>query len=95
MVYDAEHFFDAFASDPAYALRCLRAAAEAGAENVTLCDTNGATLPTAVAACHGAVVAELGELGRRRASTPTTTPAAEWPTRWWPWSAARGWSRAR
>ena len=45
VVYDAEHFFDAYADDPGYALRCLRAAAEAGAENVTLCDTNGATLP--------------------------------------------------
>ena len=39
VVYDAEHFFDAFRDDPAYALRCLRAAAEAGAENLTLCDT--------------------------------------------------------
>ena len=47
MVYDAEHFFDAYRDDPAYALRCLRAAAEAGAENVTLCDTNGSSLPRA------------------------------------------------
>ena len=45
VVYDAEHFFDAFRDDPDYALRCLRAAAEAGAENVTLCDTNGSSLP--------------------------------------------------
>ena len=60
VIYDAEHFFDGFASDPAYALRCLRAAAEAGAENVTLCDTNGATLPTAVASATESVVAELG-----------------------------------
>jgi 2-isopropylmalate synthase len=61
VIYDAEHFFDAYAGDPAYALRCLRAAADAGAENVTLCDTNGATLPTAVADATAAVVAELGE----------------------------------
>ena len=47
MIYDAEHFFDAFRDDAAYALRCLRAAAEAGAENVTLCDTNGSSLPGA------------------------------------------------
>jgi 2-isopropylmalate synthase len=60
VIYDAEHFFDAFADDSAYALRCLRAAAEAGAENVTLCDTNGATLPTAVADATAAVVADLG-----------------------------------
>ena len=43
--YDCEHFFDAYRDDPAYALRCVRAAAEAGAENVTLCDTNGSSLP--------------------------------------------------
>ena len=60
VVYDAEHFFDAWADDRDYALRCLRAAAEAGAENVTLCDTNGATLPTAVAEAVEVVVAELG-----------------------------------
>ena len=47
VVYDAEHFFDGFADDPAYALRCLRAAAEAGAETVICCDTNGGTLPDA------------------------------------------------
>jgi 2-isopropylmalate synthase len=60
VVYDAEHFFDAYEDDPAYALRCLRAAAEAGAENVTLCDTNGATLPSGVAAATAHVVRELG-----------------------------------
>ena len=61
MIYDAEHFFDAFADDDAYALRCLHAAAEAGAENVTLCDTNGATLPSCVAEVTARVVAELGD----------------------------------
>ncbi len=61
VVYDAEHFFDAWASDSDYALRCLRAAVDAGAENVTLCDTNGATLPTAVAEATSRVVAELGD----------------------------------
>jgi len=60
VIYDAEHFFDAYADDSAYALRCLRAAAEAGAENLTLCDTNGATLPSAIAEAVEAVVAELG-----------------------------------
>jgi 2-isopropylmalate synthase len=60
VVYDAEHFFDAWADDRDYALRCLRAAAGAGAENVTLCDTNGATLPTAVAEAVAVVVGELG-----------------------------------
>ena len=59
--YDAEHFFDAWRDDPGYALECLRAAAAAGAENVTLCDTNGSSLPRQVAEATGAVVAELGE----------------------------------
>src|SRR3712207_6396840 len=49
VIYDAEHFFDGWRADPDYALRCVRAAAEAGAENVTLCDTNGASLPDQVA----------------------------------------------
>ena len=45
VLFDAEHFFDGFALDPGYALDCLRAAAEAGAERVVLCDTNGGSLP--------------------------------------------------
>jgi len=59
VVYDAEHFFDAFRDDRAYALRCARAAAEAGAEWVTLCDTNGATLPDEIASATRAVAGEL------------------------------------
>ena len=54
VVYDAEHFFDGFRDDPDYAIACLRAALEAGAENVTLCDTNGASLPHEVAAARAA-----------------------------------------
>ncbi|HEX5712767.1 MAG TPA: citramalate synthase [Solirubrobacterales bacterium] len=60
-VFDAEHFFDGYRDDPAYALECARAAAEAGAENVTLCDTNGGSLPGYVAEVTAAVGAELGE----------------------------------
>ncbi|MDQ3726431.1 MAG: citramalate synthase, partial [Actinomycetota bacterium] len=60
VVYDAEHFFDAYRDDPAYALECLAAAIEAGAENVTLCDTNGSSLPDQVAAATREVVARLG-----------------------------------
>jgi 2-isopropylmalate synthase len=59
--YDAEHFFDAWRDDRAYALECLRAAVTAGAANVTLCDTNGSTLPSEVAAATSAVVGELGD----------------------------------
>lgn len=43
--YDAEHFFDGFKSNPEYALLTIRAAAEAGAERIILCDTNGGSLP--------------------------------------------------
>ncbi len=59
-VFDAEHFFDGYRDDSAYALECVRAAAEAGAENVTLCDTNGGSLPGFVAEATAAVVADLG-----------------------------------
>lgn len=45
VLLDAEHFFDGFAADPGYALDCLRAAADAGAERLVLCDTNGGSLP--------------------------------------------------
>ena len=49
VIYDAEHFFDGWRDDPAYAVECLRAAHEAGAENLTICDTNGASLPHQIA----------------------------------------------
>ncbi|MBV9472936.1 MAG: citramalate synthase [Solirubrobacterales bacterium] len=63
VLYDAEHFFDGFAEDPSYALACLHAAAQAGAETVVCCDTNGRALPDEVSATIAAVVAELGERG--------------------------------
>jgi len=61
VVYDAEHFFDAWRDDGGYALECLRAAVAAGAENVTLCDTNGSSLPAQVAEATQAVVEALGD----------------------------------
>ena len=61
VVYDAEHFFDAFREDAQYALACLRAAVEAGAETVALCDTNGSSLPGEIAAATAQIVTELGE----------------------------------
>ncbi|HEX5526606.1 MAG TPA: citramalate synthase [Solirubrobacterales bacterium] len=61
VVYDAEHFFDAYRDDSGYALECLEAAIAAGAENVTLCDTNGSSLPDQIAAATRKVVAKLGE----------------------------------
>jgi len=59
VIYDAEHFFDGYRDDSGYALECLRAAAEAGAENVTLCDTNGSSLPPQVAEATKAMVDAL------------------------------------
>ena len=56
-LFDAEHFFDGYRSDPGYALSCLRAALEAGARWVVLCDTNGGTLPDEVGRVVGEVVA--------------------------------------
>ncbi|MBK5220211.1 MAG: citramalate synthase [Thermoleophilia bacterium] len=60
-VFDAEHFFDGYRDDPSYALECVRAAAESGAENVTLCDTNGGSLPQYVGEVSAAVVAAVGD----------------------------------
>src|SRR5215208_4403816 len=59
LIYDAEHFFDGYRDDAGYALECLRAAADAGAENVTLCDTNGSSLPFQVAEATKAMVEAL------------------------------------
>ena len=53
--FDAEHFFDGFRSDPAFALRILRTAEDAGAERLVLCDTNGGMLPQEVARIVGEV----------------------------------------
>ena len=62
--YDAEHFFDGYRHNPDYALATLRAAEQAGATVLILCDTNGGTLPDAlaqaVAAVRGHVRCELG-----------------------------------
>jgi 2-isopropylmalate synthase len=44
LVYDAEHFFDGYKANPAYALSTLRAALDGGARTLVLCDTNGGTL---------------------------------------------------
>ena len=45
VIYDAEHFFDGYKADPAYALETLKAAARGGAETVVMCDTNGGSMP--------------------------------------------------
>jgi 2-isopropylmalate synthase len=45
VIYDAEHFFDGYKADKAYALETLKAAVRGGAETLVLCDTNGGTMP--------------------------------------------------
>ncbi len=62
VIYDAEHFFDGYRVDPSYAMKTLAAAAEAGADVLVLCDTNGGCLPSSVAN----IVAEV----RRATTTP-------------------------
>jgi len=64
VIYDAEHFFDGYYDDAVYALETLHTAADAGAEVVVLCDTNGGTLPSEIAsvvrAIERVVIAPLG-----------------------------------
>ncbi len=45
VIYDAEHFFDGYQANPEYAIKTLQAAARAGADNLSLCETNGGRLP--------------------------------------------------
>lgn len=56
-LFDAEHFFDGCKANPDYALDCLKAAHEAGARWVVLCDTNGGTLPQDIHEITKAVIA--------------------------------------
>ncbi len=60
VIYDAEHWFDGYKANPDYALKTLTAALDAGAEWLTLCDTNGGTLPHEVADLCEAVTGALG-----------------------------------
>jgi 2-isopropylmalate synthase len=64
VIFDAEHFFDGFYAKRDFALACVKAAQDAGADLVCLCDTNGGRLPheveAAVAAARQAVVCPLG-----------------------------------
>jgi len=48
VIYDAEHFFDGYKHNPEYAMKALKAAADAGADCLALCETNGGALPMTV-----------------------------------------------
>ncbi len=56
-LFDAEHFFDGYRANPAYALDCLRTARDAGARWIVLCDTNGGTLPAEIQRVTAEVIA--------------------------------------
>lgn len=56
-LFDAEHFFDGYKANPDYAIEAIRAAYDAGARWIVLCDTNGGTLPQEVFSIVGKVVA--------------------------------------
>ncbi|MBO7741758.1 MAG: citramalate synthase, partial [Victivallales bacterium] len=63
VIFEAEHFFDSYADNPEYALQVLQCAVNAGASQIVLCDTNGATLPydvqSGVAAARQALPASV------------------------------------
>src|SRR5688572_26750967 len=59
VIYDAEHFFDGWKLNSEYALKSVRAAAEAGAKIIVLCDTNGGAMPEEVAELTKAAIAAL------------------------------------
>ncbi|WP_416915849.1 MAG: citramalate synthase [Roseicyclus sp.] len=56
-LFDAEHLFDGYKANPDYALACLRAARDAGARWIVLCDTNGGTLPDDIGRITAEVIA--------------------------------------
>ncbi|HHY82204.1 MAG TPA: citramalate synthase [Clostridiales bacterium] len=59
VIFDAEHFFDGFKSNPGYAVQSLKAAAQAGADWLVLCDTNGGTFPLDISSIVSEVVRQF------------------------------------
>jgi 2-isopropylmalate synthase len=70
--YDAEHFFDGWKANPSYALAAIRAALDAGAGHIILCDTNGGNFPDLIAEGVKAALEEAKESGRGASSLPMT-----------------------
>lgn len=60
VIFDAEHYFEAYKCNPVYAVECLKAAESGGASAVVLCDTNGATMPEMIDSCVREAVTEIG-----------------------------------
>ncbi len=64
VIFDAEHFFDGYKANPEYAISAIKAASDAGADCLALCDTNGGTLPWETAEIvRAAVNANIGPIG--------------------------------
>ena len=63
VIFDAEHFFDGYSDNPEYALSVLRAADEAGADRLVLCDTNGGMLPDVIGMTVDRVAREFSHIG--------------------------------
>jgi len=74
VIYDAEHFFDGYASDPEYALATLRAAAAGNPQRIVLCDTNGGSLPDWI---HEVTAKLIREFGLSDDGQPTATNQAQ------------------
>ncbi|NEO77937.1 citramalate synthase [Moorena sp. SIO4G3] len=74
VIYDAEHWFDGYKANREYALKTLRAAKDAGAEWLVLCDTNGGTLPDQVSQIVRDVIKEL-KVGRLNVEGSNFQPA--------------------
>ncbi|MDI6757308.1 MAG: citramalate synthase [Endomicrobiia bacterium] len=64
VIYDAEHFFDGYKANRAYALSTIKRAASAGAFNITLCDTNGGALPDEISRIVADVVEHIKNMPR-------------------------------
>jgi 2-isopropylmalate synthase len=80
VVFDAEHYFDGYHANAAYALKCLEAACDAGTDFLCLCDTNGGALPSWIAevtaATHGKIAVPLGIHCHNDADTATANSLA-------------------
>jgi 2-isopropylmalate synthase len=61
-IFDAEHFFDGYKANPEYAMKVLAAAAEAGADAIVLCETNGGCLPQQVYEITKTVCEQFGDI---------------------------------
>jgi 2-isopropylmalate synthase len=59
VIFDAEHFFDGYKANPQYAVKTLKAACDAGASSICLCDTNGGTFPNEIQEITKKMVEEI------------------------------------